>query len=92
LLAVVPYVENTLYPTNKYSCVTPVHTHYISYFIEHNGDDEPYDSLGLFFVSTLPIFAVSTTIIRVTFHNTLSNAVSEVLTKGATENSSLLGC
>ena len=95
MLAVVPYVENSLYPTNKYSCDRPVHTLYVSYFIEHNGDDEPYDSLGLFFVSnisTLSIFAISTTIIRVTFHNTLSNAVSEVLTKGATENSSLLGC
>ena len=34
-------VENTLYSTNKYSCVRPVHTLYISYFIEHNGDDEP---------------------------------------------------
>jgi len=40
---VVPYVENTLYSTNKYSCVRPVHTVYISYFIEHNGDDEPHD-------------------------------------------------
>jgi len=28
---VVPYVENTLYSTNKYSCVRPVHTLYISY-------------------------------------------------------------
>jgi len=26
----VPYVENTLYSTNKYSCVRPVHTLYIS--------------------------------------------------------------
>jgi len=40
---VVPYVENTLYSTNKYSCVRPVHTLYISYFIEHNGDDKPHD-------------------------------------------------
>jgi len=41
----VPYVENTLYSTNKYSCVRSVHTHthYISYFIEHNGDDESHD-------------------------------------------------
>ena len=39
----VPYVENTLYSTNKYSCVRPVHTLYISYFIEHSGDDEPQD-------------------------------------------------
>jgi len=38
----VPYVENTLHSTNKYSCVRPVHTHYSSYFIEHNGDDEPH--------------------------------------------------
>ena len=28
---VVPYVENTLYSTNKYSCVRRVHTLYISY-------------------------------------------------------------
>jgi len=27
---VVPYVENILYSTNKYSCVRPVHTLYIS--------------------------------------------------------------
>jgi len=40
---VVPYVENTLYSTNKYSCVRPVHTLYISYFIEHDGDDEQHD-------------------------------------------------
>jgi len=40
---VVPYVENTLYSTNKYSCVRPVHTLYMSYFIEYNGDDEPHD-------------------------------------------------
>jgi len=41
---VVPYVENTLYSTtNKHSCVRPVHTLYISSFIEHNGDDEPHD-------------------------------------------------
>jgi len=40
---VVPYVENILYSTNKYSCVRPVHTLYISYSTEHNGDDEPYD-------------------------------------------------
>jgi hypothetical protein len=25
----------------KYSCVIRVHTLYISYFMEHNGDDEP---------------------------------------------------
>jgi len=42
---VVPYVENTLFSTNKYSCVRPVHTLYISYFIEHNGDDEPRNVL-----------------------------------------------
>ena len=41
---VVPYVENNLYSTNKYSCVRPVHTLYISNFIEHNGDDEPRDT------------------------------------------------
>ena len=28
---VVPYVENTLYSTNKYSCVRRVHTLYIGY-------------------------------------------------------------
>jgi len=28
---VVPYVQNTLYSTNKYSCVRRVHTLYISY-------------------------------------------------------------
>jgi len=39
---VVPYVENNLYSTNKYSCVRRVHTLYISYFIEQNGDDEPH--------------------------------------------------
>ena len=42
---VVPYVGNTLYSTNKYSCVRPVHTLYISYFIEHNGDEESHDSI-----------------------------------------------
>ena len=40
---VVHYVENALYSTNKYSCVRPVHTIYISYFIEHNGDEERHD-------------------------------------------------
>jgi len=39
---VVPYVENTLYSTNKYRCVRPVHTLYIRYFIEHYGNDEPH--------------------------------------------------
>jgi len=34
---VVPRVENTLYSTNKYSCVRRVHTFCIGYFIEHNG-------------------------------------------------------
>ena len=43
---VVPYVENTLYSTDKYSCVRQVHTLYISYFIEQNGDDEPHDCNG----------------------------------------------
>ena len=43
---VVPYVENTLYSTDKYSCVRRVHTLYISYFIEHDGDDEPHDCNG----------------------------------------------
>ena len=48
---VVPYVENTLHSTNKYSCVRPVHTLYIrpvhtlyiSYVIEHNMDDKPHE-------------------------------------------------
>jgi hypothetical protein len=40
---VVPHVENTLYSANKYSCVRRVHTLYISYFMEHNGHDEPHD-------------------------------------------------
>jgi len=39
---VVLYIENILYSTNKYSCVGPVHALYISYFIEHNGDDKPH--------------------------------------------------
>ena len=30
---VVPYVENTLHSTNKYSCVRWVHTLHVSYFI-----------------------------------------------------------
>jgi len=38
------YEPYTLYSTNKYSCVRPVHTLYISYFTEHNGNDEPHDS------------------------------------------------
>ena len=42
---VVPYVENTLYSTNKYNYVRPGHTLYINYFIEHNGDDEPHETL-----------------------------------------------
>ena len=42
---VVPYVENTSYSTNIYSCVRPVHTLYISYLIEHNGGDKPHDCL-----------------------------------------------
>ena len=44
-LVVVHSVENILYSTNKYtsSCVRRVHTLYISYFIEHNGDEEPHD-------------------------------------------------
>ena len=39
-----PYVEITLYSTNKCSCVRWVHTLYISYFIEHNRDDEHHDN------------------------------------------------
>ena len=45
---VVYYAENTLYSTNKYSCVGQVHTLYISYFIEHNGDDETHDEKSKF--------------------------------------------
>jgi len=30
---VVPYVENTLYSTNKYGCVRAVHTLYISWVV-----------------------------------------------------------
>jgi len=39
----VPYVQNTLYSTKKYSFVRRVHTLYISYFIEHDGDDGPHE-------------------------------------------------
>ena len=46
-MSVVPYVENTLYSTNKYSCVRRVHTLYITYFVEHNGDDEPHELAGV---------------------------------------------
>jgi len=31
-IVAVPYVENTLYSTNKYCCVRRVHTLYISYY------------------------------------------------------------
>jgi len=44
----VPYIENTLYSTNKYSCVRPVHTLHISYFIENKGNDEPYEYGDIF--------------------------------------------
>ena len=40
---VAPYVQYTLYSTTKHSCVRRVHTFYVSYFIEHNEDDEPRD-------------------------------------------------
>jgi len=43
----VPYVENTLYSTNKYSFIRRVHKLYISYFIAHNGDDEPRELAGV---------------------------------------------
>ena len=42
------YVENTLYSTTKYSCVRRVHTLYSSYFVEHNGDDEPHEYFANF--------------------------------------------
>jgi len=51
---VVPYVENTLYSTNKYSCVRRVHIPYINYFIEHNRDDEPRDNVSKFKFLILP--------------------------------------
>jgi hypothetical protein len=44
---VVLHVENTSYSTNKYGCVRPVHTLYISYFIEHSNDDETHDISAL---------------------------------------------
>ena len=40
---VVPYVENSLYSTNKHSYARRVHALYINYFIEHIADDEPHD-------------------------------------------------
>jgi len=56
------YVENTSYSTNKYSCVRRVHILYISYFIEHNGDDEPRDDFIPFFVQAVinPLFSPRT--------------------------------
>jgi len=33
---VTPYVENTLYSANKYSCVRRVHTLYIGYYNTEN--------------------------------------------------------
>ena len=39
----VPNVQNTLYSTNKYSCVRPAHTYCTFYFIERNGEGEPHD-------------------------------------------------
>ena len=64
---VVPYVENTLYSTNKYSCVRRVHALYSSYFIEHNGDDEPYDYLKtqsqglIFLLNNFPLLTTKLT-------------------------------
>ena len=43
LYLLVEYKVFSKYSTNKYSCVRPVHTLYISYFIEHKGDDEPHN-------------------------------------------------
>jgi len=34
---------NTPLPSNKISCVRKEHTLPSNWFIEHNGDDEPYD-------------------------------------------------
>ena len=57
---VVPYVENTSYPTNKYSCVRPVHTLY-------NGDDEPHDYYTtVFVVRKLPSYTRGTLFCDVT--------------------------
>jgi len=57
---VVPYAENTLYSTNKYSCVRPVNTLYISHFIEHNGDDEPHDYSSQTMSSSVKVSEAST--------------------------------
>jgi len=40
----------------QYSCVRPVHALYIScisYFIEHNGNDEPHDKTSRFYLQTV---------------------------------------
>jgi len=50
--AVVPYVENTLYSTNKYSCVRRVHTLYISYWITKATDTRSENVRFLLFHST----------------------------------------
>ena len=50
---VVPYVENTLYSTNKYSCVRPVRILHNGYFIENSGVDEPRDYKMATFISLL---------------------------------------
>jgi len=39
---------NTSLTSNKISCVRQEHTLYFNYFIEHNGDDEPYDYTSTF--------------------------------------------
>ena len=45
---VVPYVENILYSTNKYSCVRRVHTLYSSYVHHTTQPNIPHDN---YFVS-----------------------------------------
>ena len=52
---VVPYVENTSYSTNKNSCVRRVHALYVSYFIEHNGDDEPHAFNKMQFITIIKL-------------------------------------
>ena len=51
----VPYVENTLYSINTVVLDEYTHTYisYISYFIEHNGDDEPHDKTSRFDLQTV---------------------------------------
>ena len=79
-----PYVENTLHSTNKYSCVRRVHTLYISYFREHNGDDEPHDlrmrAMNISFCTFLHLCAISSpTCTKASFVILFSNTLSSYL-------------